>query len=316
MPALSADVAACDAAVAATDAAQPAQPATDADSMDPTTMDLEALGERIATLAAHVHAATYRLLVLIRAFDEREGWASPGFRSCAHWLAWRTGISAGPAREKVRVARALGSLPQLSAAMARGEISFSKARALTRIAEPETEEDLLHVAQHAPASHLERLVRGWQQVDRLREAEKEAERHCQRRVELWPDESGSWVLRGRLDPEVGAVLRQALEWASEALYRRASRGGAEKAAAVDAAATAASGIPEGVEADDLGERPTAEQRWADALGLVAERAMAMAAYEDEAVSVAAGGEGEGDVLGGQGQVCAWYCPRQVAMEDA
>ena len=72
--------------------------------------DTERLGDEIARLAAHLHAATYRLLVLIREFDEREGW-SDGFRTCGHWLSWRTGIAPGAAREKVRVARALGCQP-------------------------------------------------------------------------------------------------------------------------------------------------------------------------------------------------------------
>ena len=85
----------------------------------------EALGDEIARLSAHIHAAIHQLLVLIREFDEREGWAW-GFRSCAEWLSWRTGISPGPAREKVRVARALGGLPLLSQAMASGDLSFSK----------------------------------------------------------------------------------------------------------------------------------------------------------------------------------------------
>ena len=92
--------------------------------------DLVRLGDEIAELAAHIDAATYRLLVLIREFDQRGGWET-GFKTCAHWLSWRTGIAHGPAREKVRVARALEQLPRLSGMMRRGELSYSKARALT-----------------------------------------------------------------------------------------------------------------------------------------------------------------------------------------
>ena len=97
--------------------------------------DLEQLGEEIAELAAHLHAATYQLLVRLREFDQRDGW-SGGFRSCAHWLSWRTGIDLGAAREKVRVARALRHLPRLGEAMKRGQLSYAKLRAVTRIAEP------------------------------------------------------------------------------------------------------------------------------------------------------------------------------------
>ena len=91
---------------------------------------LEELGDEIATLAAHIHAATHRLLVLIADFDRRGGWEIDGQRSCAHWLAFRTGIDMGAAREKVRTARALVGLPETSASMARGELSFSQVRAL------------------------------------------------------------------------------------------------------------------------------------------------------------------------------------------
>ena len=71
--------------------------------------ELEELGERIAELAAQISAATYELLAMLREFDERGGW-SGGFHSCAHWLTWRVGLDPGAAREKVRVARALGAL--------------------------------------------------------------------------------------------------------------------------------------------------------------------------------------------------------------
>ena len=102
------------------------------------TVVLERLGDKIAELSAHLEAATARLLDLIREFDARGGWGN-GFKSCAHWLTWRIGLDRGAAREKVRVARALGTLPRLADALARGELSYSKVRALTRVATPETE---------------------------------------------------------------------------------------------------------------------------------------------------------------------------------
>src|SRR5262249_52419632 len=89
-------------------------------------------------LAAHLQAATARLLDLIRKFDSREGW-NTGFRSCAHWLSWRVGLDLGAAREHVRVARALAQLPRLAGALARGELSYAKVRAVTRVATPPIE---------------------------------------------------------------------------------------------------------------------------------------------------------------------------------
>src|SRR5215468_3350243 len=104
--------------------------------------ELDRLGDEIALLSAHLDAATARLLTLIREFDARGGWGN-GFQSCAHWLSWRIGLDLGAARERVRVARALGALPLLRQALARGELSYAKVRALTRVATPETEERLV-----------------------------------------------------------------------------------------------------------------------------------------------------------------------------
>lgn len=215
--------------------------------------DVEALGERIAELSALISAATYHLLTLLREFDERSGW-NCGFASCAHWLSWRTGLSLGPAREKVRVARALAALPLISEAFREGHLSYSKVRALTRVATPETEERLIGVARAGTATHVERLVRAWRRadrlaVDRLAEAELEAERHASRTLRVYTDSDGSVVVQGRLDPEAGAVLRKALEAAEEVLFGEAS------------------------ERSDVATETSAEQRRADALGRVAEAAL-------------------------------------------
>src|SRR5688572_14731024 len=93
---------------------------------------IDALGDEIATFAARIDVAEHALITRLRVFDAHEAWGSLGFHSCAHWLSWRIGISLKAAREKVRVAWALGSLPKLDAVFARGEISYSKARAITR----------------------------------------------------------------------------------------------------------------------------------------------------------------------------------------
>jgi len=218
--------------------------------------DTERLGDEIARLAAHLHAATYRLLVLIREFDEREGW-SDGFRTCGHWLSWRTGIAPGAAREKVRVARALGSLPLISAVMERGALSFSKVRAMTRVASPQNESELVELAAHATAAHMERIVRAWRRVDRLGDAEAETERHQSRYLRIYRDDDGMFVVSARLEPEVGAVFEKALEWAEDQLYRQAS-------------------VEERVEVN-------VGQRRADALGLLAEQALAGAEVAEDGV---------------------------------
>jgi hypothetical protein len=151
--------------------------------------ELERLGDEIAELSAHLEAATARLLDRIREFDERGGWNN-GFRSCAAWLSWRVGLDPGAARERVRVARALGTLPRLAEALARGEISYAKVRAITRVATPQTEERLLAVARAGTAEHVEGIVRGWRYVDRQAERRDAARRHAFRGLQIYPPTTG------------------------------------------------------------------------------------------------------------------------------
>jgi hypothetical protein len=188
---------------------------------------LDRLGDEIAELSAHLEAATARLLTLIREFDAREGW-NRGFRSCAHWLSWRVGLDLGAARERVRVARALATLPRLAEALARGELSYAKVRALTRVATPDTEERLLGVGRAGTAIHVEQIVRGWRHVDRKAEARETADRRRHRELYVYRGGDGMMVIRGRLEPEVGELLKQALAAAREALYQRSRKEGAPR----------------------------------------------------------------------------------------
>ena len=203
----------------------------------------ERMGEEIATLAARIDAATYELLVLIRKFDEGDGW-NCGFLNCAQWLTWRIGLAPSAAREKVRVARALGDLPLMSEAMKRGELSYSKVRALTRVARPETEEELVELGRAGTAAHIERVVRAWRRIDRSVEAADDELRDASSHVATHIDENGMFVIRGRLAPEAGEVLMKALKGASERLY-----------------------------AEQQEDRPPAGKMRADALTLVAESAL-------------------------------------------
>ena len=221
--------------------------------------DLFELGERIAGLAARINIATFDMLTLVAEFDRREGWADD-FASCAEWLAWRTGRTLAAARENVRVAHALEELPLTAEVMKSGRLSYTKVRTMTRVATPETEATLLEYAQSTSAARLERLVRGWKTLSRDGELAAEEVRHRSRTFSVAVDADGMYVVRGRLEPEVGAVLMRAIEAAGDALYR----------------------------GEDGDARPRNRQRRADAAGLVAERALA------------AGFGGEGASGGGQG----------------
>lgn len=129
-------------------------------------MELEQLGERIAEQAAHLDAAMHRLLADLREFDERGGWHLQGARSCAHWLAWRVGWDLVTARERVRVAGKLAEFPTIDDALRRGEMSYSKVRAMLRVATPANEVLLLDHARLMTASQLETLCRKYAVVQR------------------------------------------------------------------------------------------------------------------------------------------------------
>src|SRR5215510_12661881 len=229
--------------------------------------ELDRLGDEIAVLSTHLEAATARLLDLIRQFDAEGGWNN-GFRSCAHWLCWRVGLDLGAARERVRVARALGSLPRLAGALARGELSYAKVRALTRVATPETEERLLAVGRAGTAEHVERIVRGWRYVDRKAEVADARRRHAGRALHVYQDDDGMVRVRGRLAPEVGALLMKALDAARDTLYQQARVQRASAGSDGDSGGDAEFGG-----GDVSAETSTFEQQQADALALLAETAL-------------------------------------------
>jgi hypothetical protein len=253
-------------------------PAGDVDPAGAEADRLLELADEIVTLSAHIQAATARLLELVAEFDRLEGWRVDGHRTCAHWLAHHTGLDLGAAREKVRVARALEALPQVRSTFARGEVSYAKVRALTRVATPENEADLLSFAGGASAAGVERLVRSWREHDALDEAALERERHRSRRLTVVPDGEGIYVVRGRLDPEVGAALCRALEAAEDALFERDRKRQLDELED-EVRRELAGGLSAEARAlvDPVGElepEVTPVQRRADALGLVAEQALA------------------------------------------
>jgi hypothetical protein len=158
-------------------------------------LSLRRLAAEITELAGHLNAAHYRWLSLIAEFDRRHGWSDGATQSCAHWLSWQCGIDLGAAREKVRVAHALTKLPRIAAAMERGALSYSKARALTRVACPNTEAYFLEMALHGTAAHVGKLVRYYRRAKEAEELSREAQQQATRHVSFFYDADGSLVLK-------------------------------------------------------------------------------------------------------------------------
>jgi hypothetical protein len=172
---------------------------------------LRELAAQITELAGQLNAAQYRWLTLIAEFERRQGWADGSLCSCAHWLNYQCGLNLGAAREKVRVAHALKGLPKIAASMQRGELSYSKVRALTRVATALTEDSLLMFALHGTAHHIETLVRHFRHAQEAEELSREASQQASRSVEYWYDGDGSLVFKARLPGLAGAMLVKALE---------------------------------------------------------------------------------------------------------
>lgn len=175
---------------------------------------IEDLAGEICSAAARIAAATGRWLGLIAEFDRREGWSGHGIKSCAHWLAWKCGLSPNASREHVRVARALTGLPSITAALLAGRLSYSAVRALTRVADGDNEADLLAIGLAGTVAHVEKIVRGWRRADRLSDPEPDADRFG---VQVHWDDDGSFRISGRLNAEDGALLLIALTAATERL---------------------------------------------------------------------------------------------------
>jgi hypothetical protein len=206
------------------------------------------LGQAITLLSAQINATNHRLLRLIAEFDRCGGWRSEGtMRTCAHWLVAHCGITLGAAREKVRVARQLEVLPEVNGAFAEGDLSYSQVRAITRVATPENEGFMVHLAQENSAGHLERLVSRYEPVPEPGlegllewgpgealdaagsggaaaaggsddagnvtgpELDAEALRELAREVYWFQDEDGMWVIHARLPPEQGQLVMKALQ---------------------------------------------------------------------------------------------------------
>jgi hypothetical protein len=215
---------------------------------------IDDLAADICTLAGHLNAANYRWLLMVAEYDRRKGWSDSATQSCAHWLNWKCGIAMGAAREKVRVAHALGNLPRISAAMACGKLSYSKVREITRVASAETEDYLLMIAEHGTAQHVEKLVRAFRRCNEAEELSREARQQQNRAVSFRYDDDGSLVLNCRLPAEAGARIMKALDIAVQELPRDVPAGTSE-------------------------QRVSFSARRADALALVAESFLAHGAIE-------------------------------------
>ncbi len=229
----------------------------------------EQLGEQITELCSYIYAAESRLLTLIRKFDDKEYWARLGFCSCAHWLNFKCGIGMNAAREKVRVANALAKLPKMDERFSKGELSYSKVRAMTRIADESNEDYLLMIAKHGTAHHVEKLVSKYRTAKRVQDASLANEQYRDRELSHYYDHDGCLIIKARLPAEQGALIVKALEMAMDKDFVGSTHRQAEEEL-VGAASAATEVYPKGTWTAETSDSEPIAARRADALANIAE----------------------------------------------
>jgi Domain of unknown function (DUF222) len=175
--------------------------------MATSTLEDEAEEEALVTLFADVNAVTYRALSALADFDEKNAYGTLSYQSCSQWLNVRVGMSPVTAREHLRVARALKTLPKISACFAKGSLSYSKVRALTRLCDEKSEEVLLTMAQEISASQLDKILRSTRKVLRS-DAKAQLE---SRTVQMGFDDDGMFYMKVRLMADEGSRILGLIE---------------------------------------------------------------------------------------------------------
>ena len=179
--------------------------------------NLDQLEEAIISLSSRINSSEYEFLVLVREFDLRQGWKAYHFNNCSEWLNMKCGIVPGTAREKIRVANALFDLPAISKAFQKGDLSYSKARSLTRVATPRNEERLLKYAIPATALQVENHCRELRNVQRNVSTADANRLHQQRYLSRSLHGDGSMTISVELPKESGDLVMKALELALKEL---------------------------------------------------------------------------------------------------
>jgi len=176
-----------------------------------TRRSLDQLEADIISLSTHINAQEYEFLVLVREFDLRQGWKAYHFNNCAEWLNMKCGMAPRTARDKLRVANALFDLPEISRAFQKGDLSYSKARSLTRIATPVNEKALLDLALKSTAAHVEQHCMGLRNAERGLSTADSNRIHSNRQLSCTAHGDGSVTLSVELPKESADLVMRALE---------------------------------------------------------------------------------------------------------
>jgi hypothetical protein len=245
---------------------------------------------RIGETAAHINAAYAGLMAEIAEMDALRGWADQGAKTLDEWVGWRIGVTPAEARHHVRVARKLVDLPNIFGAFRRGELSYWQIRAIAPVATPEVEGQLLDIARHSTAAHLQRIARAFKGCLDRAELELANERHAYRSLNYHFDDDGFLQIHGRLAPEQGAILVAALERAERQLRNDISH--------------------------DDPDAPTCEQIRADALVEVVKSSLAEGPRPTAVIPSAVIHVDAASLIDGSGDICEVHDGPSLASETA
>lgn len=241
--------------------------------MDQAPIDtFDNLTAQILALSDHMQGTEFRFVDLIRRIEALKPW-NDEMPDCAHWLNLHCDMDLVTAREKVRIARSLHELPLIEEAFRSGELSYSKVRAITRIAEWDTEAELVELARGTTAEHVSRLVRARRQADHLAAPGAALNAWKHRYLDHHSASDGSVVFEGRLPAELGAIFLQALERAEDWMRSDDHEGPGPR-------------FETRVPDEAVPERQQAQARRADAMALLAERFLAASPSADESLNTA------------------------------
>jgi hypothetical protein len=230
--------------------------------------DLE-LGGKITLLAGQINAATYLFLKMLAEFDRRKGWCKNGIRSCSHWLTLNCSLAVATAHEHLRVAHCLEKLPKTNEGFESGVLSYSKVRAMTRVATDDNEAILISAAANSSASHVENLVRKYRQVDADQNPIEPKDEYQQRKLTAYQNKDGMWIINAKLPQLEGGLVVKALE---EIMRQQDRNSSAEESKEAQENSSAE-------ESEEV--RASFSQKRADALSSMSEHFIATATVDDE-----------------------------------
>jgi hypothetical protein len=175
---------------------------------------IEQLESALIHRSQQINMQEYEFLVDLREFDLRQGWKSYLFSNCAEWLNLKCGLDVTTGREKVRVARTLFDLPQVSAAFEAGDLSYSKARSLTRVVTAHNEAEFLAYALGANAQQVQQRCSQVRNGDPQASTRDANRLHDGRYLSRSINENGKMTISIELPVESGELVMKAIEGAT------------------------------------------------------------------------------------------------------